>query len=306
MGATATGKSALAVDLAGTFGGEVVSMDSRQVYRGLDIGTGKVDAATRRRIPHHLIDILDPAEPVSAGLHAAHALAAIRDAASRGRVPILAGGTGLYFRALFGGLVAVSIPRERMLAIRESFAGRATRDLHDELAARDPVRAGGLSANDRVRITRALELIAYTGMSATDLYRRQKSGEPATPGVAYMKIVLTMPREALRARVAERTRELFDAGWPREVENLLAAGVAIDAPAMRSLGYAQLADAFRAGASPESCFDRIVIATQQYAKRQETFFRGDKDTVRIDVTADGAKGEAARLVAAFLGRNGPQ
>ncbi len=302
LGATATGKSDLAVDLARAFDGEIVSMDSRQVYRGLDIGTGKASVAARRGVPHHLIDILDPAEPVSAGLHAALAGACVRAIAARGQVPILAGGTGLYFRALFGGLVAVSIPRERLAVIRESFFGRATPALHAELAARDPVRAGELSPNDRVRITRALELIAYSGVRASDLYRRQSASADRSSDVVYLKIVLTMPREALRERVAERTRELFDAGWPGEVARLLARGVPVGAPAMRSLGYAELAAALGAGEPPESRFERIVTATRQYAKRQETFFRSEPDAVWIDVTTPGAKREAQRLVAAFLGR----
>jgi tRNA dimethylallyltransferase len=302
LGATATGKSDLAVDLALAFGGEVVSMDSRQVYRDLDIGTGKASAAARRGVPHHLIDILDPTEPVSAGVHSALAETCVRAIAARGRVPILAGGTGLYFRALFGGLVAVSIPRERATAIRASFAGRATPALHAELAARDPTRARALSPNDRVRIMRALELIAYTGVSASDLYRRSSGTADGAPGVVYLKIVLTMPRELLRERVAQRTRELFEAGWPGEVARLLARGVPVDAPAMRSLGYAELAAALGAGEPPESRFERIVTATRQYAKRQETFFRSEPDAVWIDVAAPGAKREVLRLAAAFLGR----
>jgi len=302
MGATATGKSDLAVDLALAFGGEVVSMDSRQVYRGLDIGTGKASATARRGVAHHLIDILDPTEPVSAGVHTALAEACVRAIAARGRVPILAGGTGLYFRALFGGLVAVSIPRERLAAIRETFAGRATTVLHAELAARDPVRARALSPNDRVRITRALELIAYTGVSASDLYRRQGARADRASGIVYLKVVLTMPREVLRARVEQRTRELFQAGWPGEVARLLATGIPVDAPAMRSLGYADLASALGAGESPERRFERIVTATRRYAKRQETFFRSERDAVWIDVTAPGATREVRRLVGAFLGR----
>jgi tRNA dimethylallyltransferase len=115
-----------------------------------------------------------------------------------------------------------------------------------------------------------------------------------------------MPREALRARVAQRTRELFDAGWPREVASLLAGGVPVDAPAMQSLGYADLAAAIRAGEPPENRFERIVTATRQYAKRQETFFRSVRDAVRIDVTTPGAKGEVQRRVGEFLDRSGAQ
>ena len=134
MGATGTGKSNLAILMAEIFGGEIISMDSRQVYRGLDIGTGKVTVVERARVPHHLLDILDVSESGSAGRHAAAAEAAIRDIATRGRVPILAGGTGLYFRALFGGLVPVVIPQQELARIRATFAGRETEALHAELA----------------------------------------------------------------------------------------------------------------------------------------------------------------------------
>jgi len=303
MGATATGKSQLAISLAEAHAGDVISMDSRQAYRGLDIGTGKVSSAERARVPHHLLDILDVTESGSAGRHVAAASSAIRDIASRGRLPVFAGGTGLYFRALFGGLVSVVIPREELTRIRSSFAERETRALHEELARKDPARAAAISANDRVRVTRALELIAYTGTSVSDLYAQPRTG---AGDIVYLKLVLSMPREKLRERIAERTRELFDAGWIDEVRALLARGTPLEAPGMQSLGYGQIAAALTNGRNPLDCLEEVTTATRQYAKRQETFFRSEKDALWLDVSLAGAEERAHALVGAFLRGDAPQ
>ena len=303
MGATATGKSRLGISIAEEFDGEIISMDSRQAYRGLDIGTGKVGAAERARAPHHLLDTLDIHETGSAGAHIAEAERLIREIAARGRLPVLVGGTGLYFRALFGGLVPVTIPREELTRIRASVAGRTTPDLYDELRRRDPARASALSPNDRVRITRALELITYTGLPVSELYAQPRTGGG---DIRYHKLVLTMPRAALRARIAERTRELFAAGWIDEVRGLLAQGVAPDAPGMQSLGYGMIAAALVRGGDARACLPGVITLTQQYAKRQETFFRSEKDAVWIDVSAGDASARAHAGIAAFLGRAAPQ
>ena len=301
MGATATGKSALALELAVAFRGEIISMDSRQVYRGFDIGTAKPTREERERVPHHLIDTLSSHEPSSAGRHAAEAVAIARAAAARGRVPFLVGGTGLYFRALFRGLGPVAIPREVQERIRAGFAGRATPDLHDELKMRDPERAAALSRNDRVRITRALEIIAFTGRPASEALQR---AAPAPDGPQYLKLVLTMPRADLRARIEARTRALFAAGWPAEVARLLADGVRPDAPAMQSLGYAELAAAITAREDPARRLEDVITKTRQYAKRQETFFRSERDAVWMDVTAGDTPRRAHHLVSAFLAAAG--
>ena len=307
MGATATGKSALAMALAPALRGEIISMDSRQVYRGFDIGTAKPTAAERSRVPHHLIDTLDPGSASSAGRHAAEAGALARAIAARGGVPFLVGGTGLYFRALFHGLGPVAIPRAEQERIRAGFGGRATGELHDELRVRDPERAAALSRNDRVRIVRALEIIAFTGRPASESLRRA-APEPDAP--LYLKLVLTMPRADLRARIEARTRALFAAGWPAEVARLLERGVRRDAPAMQSLGYAELALAIAAGEEPATRLDEVITQTRQYAKRQETFFRSERDAVWIDVTRGDPERRAHDLVTAFLaaagGSGGPQ
>lgn len=297
MGATATGKSALAMALAPALRGEIVSMDSRQVYRGFDIGTAKPPREDRAAVPHHLVDTLDPGETSSAGRHVADALRCIRAIASRGGVPFLVGGTGLYFRALFRGLGPIHIPRETQAEIRAAFSGRGTGELHAELARLDPVRAAAVNAGDRVRVTRALEIITFTGRPASEVLR-----EARPPGDAplYLKLVLSMPRERLRERIAGRTAALFDAGWADEVARLMAQGVTRDAPAMQSLGYAELSAAISAGHPAGACREAVVRRTQQYAKRQETFFRSETDAVWLDVSAGDITARARELVAAFL------
>ena len=302
MGATATGKSHLAIALAGEFQGEIVSMDSRQVYRGLDIGTGKVDEAARQRVPHHLLDYLGVNESGSTGRHIAAAETAMLDIAARGRTPFLVGGTGLYFRALFSGLVEVTIPPGDLARIRAGFEGRETPELYQELVGLDPERAGVISPNDRVRITRALELIAHTETKATDLYAKQRG---ANNDIVYLKLVLSMPREKLRERIAERTRELFEQGWPQEVARLMKAGVDPRAPGMLSLGYADIAAAISNREDPAEALETVITITRQYAKRQETFFRSEKDAVWIDMTHADATAQAHSLVEAFLGAPKP-
>jgi tRNA dimethylallyltransferase len=298
MGATAVGKSNLAIALAEAFGGEVVSMDSRQVFRGFDVGTGKLPPGDRARVPHHLIDVADAEEAWSAGRHATLAEQAVREITARGRVPILAGGTGLYFRALFGGLVDITIPKDELSRIRAALDGRPTEELYRRLVEEDPARAGELSPNDRVRIARALELIDYTGVSPSELYARQPSPRD---DLEYLKLVLYRPRAQSRERVAERTRALFEAGWPREVETLLAGGVSIDAPAMNGLGYRAIARNVEAGIDAASCLNDVIQETQQYAKRQETFFRSEKDALWIDVSVTGWERDVDARVRAFLG-----
>jgi tRNA dimethylallyltransferase len=300
MGATATGKTEVAIGLAERFNGEIVSMDSRQVYRGLDIGTAKPSASERARVRHHLIDILDPSEVGSAGNHARLVDAAVADIRSRGRLPFLVGGTGLYFRAFFEGLIHVEPNGQALESLRNALAKRTTSDLYAELKAADPARAAQLSANDRLRISRALEVYLTTGRTHSE-YIKAHRGNARRRVDDDLRIVLTLPRARLRERIAERTRDMFRAGWVEEVTQLLGSGCPPDAPAMNSLGYRSIADAIRAGTDPLATTARVITLTQQYAKRQETYFRGLPGVRWIDMSAGGARETLARLVAS-LGR----
>jgi tRNA dimethylallyltransferase len=281
MGATATGKSGLAIRLAERFGGEIISMDSRQVYLGLDIGTAKVPSAEQRGITHHLFDVLPPEEPNSAGAHLARANEAAAGIRRRGRLPIFVGGTGLYFRALFRGLADLDLPRPELEETRRLFEHLDTQELYKELRHCDPDRAAELSPNDRLRISRSLEVVKITGKPISEHFAEQAPAE----SWAGPKWVLTAPREALRRRIDRRTREMYDSGWIDEVRQLLAGGLSIEAPAMNSLGYGEIARAIQAGEDPNSTLEQVITITCQYAKRQETFFRSEKDAIWFDVSA---------------------
>jgi len=302
MGATATGKSALGIRLARRFDGEVVSMDSRQVYRGMDIGTGKVTPEETGGVPHHLLDILDPDEAGSAGRHAELARKAIEEISARGNVAILVGGTGLYFDAVFRPLIDVPISHDQLRAIRAAFESRDTLELYADLRRVDPERARRLSPNDRVRITRALEIFEATGTPASEHLARQASEEDGETHV--LKLVLTMPRERLRRRIAERTRAMYAAGWADEVGRLLAAGYTTDTPGMLSLGYGEIGRVLAQGGDPEITVEEVITRTQQYAKRQETFFRKDGEATWLDVTSSDFEDVAESMVASFL-QSGP-
>ena len=296
MGATATGKSELGIKLAERFDGEVISMDSRQVYRGLDIGTGKVTPQERARVPHHLIDTLDPADTNSAGLHARAAGEVVRAVDARGRLSFLVGGTGLYFRVLFEGLIAVDADTDQLSAVRAGFEDRNTEELYAELERHDAERARALSSNDRVRIARALEVFMVTGVP----YSRHVQNQDETSEYDPLKIVLTMPRDQLRERIAGRIRAMFGAGWGSEVDGLLRVGLGADAPGMNSLGYQEIAQALASGQEAGCCAERVVTLTQQYAKRQETFFRGERGALWLDVTEPGLSERAIAAVEAHV------
>lgn len=297
MGATGTGKSDLAIELAERFGGHIISMDSRQIYRGFDIGTAKVSSEDRARVVHHLVDVLDPTERYSAGLHCERAKTLAGSINARGDVAWLVGGTGFYFRALYEGLIDVPARPDALARVRPELEARDTEDLYDELVEVDAVRAGEVSPNDRVRILRALEIYRTTGVPPSAHSARQPEPAPWDGP----RFVLTMPREALRDHIAGRTRQLYAAGWVEEVRGLLADGVPPDAPAMNSLGYRVIAEAIRAGKDPAATVDAVITQTRQYAKRQETFFRGIPEAQWVDVTAPGWRNGVVTAVRQWRG-----
>ncbi|MFN7940680.1 MAG: tRNA (adenosine(37)-N6)-dimethylallyltransferase MiaA [Thermoanaerobaculia bacterium] len=275
VGATATGKSQLAVELAIRLGGEIVNADAFQVYRGLDIGTAKPDSGARAAVAHHLIDILEPTETFSAGRFARRAAAAIADIVARGRVAIVAGGTGFYVRALAEGLAPLpTVPPE----LRERLAARCAREgapaLHVELASVDPESAARIAPRDRHRVLRALEVWLASGETLSSWHRRA----PATPNAPTLrKIGLTLPRAVLYDRIESRVASMLERGWLDEIRGLLAAGVPPAAPAFRAIGYRSMIEYLSHGRDLESATREAVVATRRYAKRQETWFRRDRD-----------------------------
>lgn len=275
LGPTASGKSGFALDLCERVSGELISVDSAQVYRGMDIGTAKPDAEERARVPHHLIDICDPTEAYSAARFAEDAPRVIADVQARGRVPVLCGGTMLYLRALFAGLS--DLPRADA-TLRADIAARAQAlgwpALHAELARLDPETAARLHPNDRTRIQRALEITQLTGQPASA--RRDGGSRPgARLGPAAFVRWTPHERPALHAAIETRFRQMIDAGLLDEVRRLHARGdLHADLPAIRAVGYRQLW-AFVEGRSDwDTAVASAIKATKLLAKRQLTWLAG--------------------------------
>jgi tRNA dimethylallyltransferase len=275
-GPTASGKTALAVELAEALGGEIVGADSVQVYRGLDIGSAKPTAEELRGVPHHLLDVADLDEPFDAARYVALADRAIAEVRARGRVPLVAGGTGLYLRALVRGLAA-GIPSDP--AVRAALNERSARGpeellrMHAELSAVDPAYAARIHPTDPVRIVRALEVYAVSGEPISAHHARHQEEAPRYHALF---LALDVPRPLLRERIAKRAGEMFARGWVEEVRAVLERGYSPDLKPLRSLGYAEVVRHVREGVPREQTERDVVSATAAFAKRQRTWFRGEQ------------------------------
>jgi tRNA dimethylallyltransferase len=271
-GPTASGKTALAVALAQRAGGEIVNADSQQVYRGLDVGTAKPGAAERAAAPHHLLDLVEPGEGMDAARFAALADAAIAEIAGRGRLPIVAGGTGLYVRALLHGVVAAPGRDAALRARLEEEAAREGRAaLHARLAAVDPAAAARIRPNDLVRIVRALE-IAAGGVRPSELHAGHAFREDRYDAVI---LALDPPRPELHARIDARVREMFAGGLLDEARALLArTGGAL--PVRLPIGYAEAAACVRGELAVEDAIRRVQVAHRRYARRQVIWLRKER------------------------------
>lgn len=271
VGPTATGKSRLGMLLADEIGGEIVNADALQVYRGFDIGTAKPSHSDRRRVRHHLIDVLDPHERYSAGEFARRARHAIADIEGRGRLAILVGGSGLYLRALLRGISPVP-PGDP--AVRQELRRRLAADglgtLVEELRSVDPATAERLSPGDSQRVLRALEVARVSGEPLSAWIARQPFGARR---LAAVEVGLTLPRTILYDRIEGRTAGMFRRGWVAEVEGLLGRGVEPHLPAFQAIGYRQISHHLLNGWSLERAREETVRATRRFAKRQLTWFR---------------------------------
>jgi tRNA dimethylallyltransferase len=272
LGPTASGKSRLGIDLALRMNGEILSIDSRQAYRRIDIGTAKPSAEERSLVPHRLIDIFDLEEKSDAQRFALLAHSAIRDAASRGKVPILVGGSGLYFRAIERGFFDIRLEAADRIAFAESMCDVSNESLHGRLQALDPESALRIHRNDRYRLVRALEIRELTGTSLSEHVRRQRL-DPSREEIAFVKIGLDIERGKLYRNIAERAKMMFEHGWAGEVERLLAEGADPDWPGMKTLGYPQVLSHVRGEVRLDETVERVSELTRQYAKRQVTWFR---------------------------------
>jgi tRNA dimethylallyltransferase len=296
VGPTAVGKTSLSLHLAGAIGGEIISADSRQVYRGMDIGTAKATPAERSRVPHHLIDVVDPGDGLSLAQFQEMAYAAIDDTLARGSIPLLVGGTGQYVMAVIEGWQIPRVPPDE--ALRRDLYAQAESEgataLHARLQALDPVAARRLDARNVRRVVRALEVCLITGQPIS-----QQQGKTPPP-YRILMIGLELPRADLYERIDERVDRMVEAGLEEEVRGLVAAGYGFDLPAMSGVGYGQFAPLL-GGEIPLSDVVRdIKRATRRFVRHQANWYRADDPRIHWFAARPGSYPDILELVGQFL------
>ena len=297
-GPTAVGKSKITLQLAEQIGGEIISVDSMQVYHGLDIGTAKPSAAERARVPHHLIDVAELTESFDAARFVALAENAVGEIASRGRVPILCGGTGLYFKAFLDGL-GEAPPSDA--ALRVELEAAPLEKLLDELRTRDPQTFGRIDQKNPRRIIRALEVIRLTGRKFSE-QRAEWSHATRNPQYATNFFGVSRAAPDLHARIDARVDEMFRRGLVDETRRLLERGLAQNPTSMQAIGYRQVVEHLRGERSLNETIELVKIRTRQYAKRQLTWFRKHAQLTWIELAPESSADEAVKLIAAKVGR----
>ncbi len=303
VGATATGKTALSLAIARAVGGEIVSVDSRQIYRGMDVGTDKAAADVRARVPHHGIDIRDPDESYSAGEFARDAAGWMRGIRARGRLPVLAGGTGFFLKALMEPLFEEPRLDPGKVARLRAFLGRrGARELERWVRALDPERAPLAVAGGTQRIGRTLEVALLTGRTLSWWHRTGRGSAPPAEG---MVAVLEVPREELYRRIDERVGAMAERGLVEEVRALGARGYRAEDPGMSGTGYREILAHLEGRASLEEALDATRRATRRYARRQLTWFRNQlpPNSVRIDGLQP-LEAQCAAVLEAWRARSG--
>lgn len=296
VGPTAVGKTGLSLALAPEFRGEVVSADSRQIYRYMDIGTAKVTVAERAAVPHHLIDVVDPDEPYTLADYQRDAYAAIGAIHARGGLPLLVGGTGLYVRAALGAFAIPRVPPNEAVRTRlEEYAREnGPEALHERLRAVDPQAADRIDARNVRRVVRALEVFEVSGRRISE---QQQAGAPRW---RVLTIGLTLERPELYRRIDERVDWQMENGLLEETEALVARGYSCALPAMSSLGYRQLCTHLNGEMSLLEAVDLIKTRTHRFARQQYTWFRLDDAAMRWLPAGPEAAEKAAELIAGFL------
>ncbi len=284
-GPTATGKTALSIEVAERLDGEIISMDSRQVYRGMDIGTAKATNEERARVPHHGLDLVDPDERYSAGRYARDARRWITEIRERGRVPILVGGTGFFLRSLTHPLFREpEMPESARERLKRWLDRQPIEELRRWLHRLDPVTAGSLAARGgRQRVARALEVALLSGKPLSWWHREAPTEAPA---LSLLIFVLSLPREMLYRRINERVVEMVEAGLVDEVRGLLERGYDVDDPGMSGTAYPEMSAYLKGEWSLDEAIDATQRATRRYARRQLTWFRHQlpEDAVWLDAT----------------------
>ncbi|GHV42831.1 tRNA dimethylallyltransferase [Synergistales bacterium] len=288
IGPTAVGKTALSLELASRLGAEIVSVDSRQVYRYMNVGTDKVSIETRREIPHHLIDVCDPDETFTVADFVESAVPIARGIADRGRVPLFVGGTPFYYDALFRGALSDGLPHDRV--IRERFERAAETEgaeaLHKRLREVDEATAARLHPNDVRRVSRALEIYTLTGTAPSSLYENQNK---KTSDMDVFYIGLTRPRATLHENITARVKQQFSSGYPEEVLWLMEHGYDERYPSMQGFGYIELAAWARGTMTLEEAELGDVRRTKAFCRRQFTWFGKFPDVLWFDLSVKGVQ-----------------
>lgn len=283
VGPTAVGKTATAIELAKQLDGEIISIDSRQVYKGMDVGTAKPTLRQQTEIPHHLIDFLEPTEQISAGAYREMALNTVADIQARGKLPIFVGGSGMYVKAVVHGIFQESVTdtavREK---IKAELQEKGVAALYNRLVDIDPDLAVKTHINDVKRITRALEIYEITGKPPSEHYRDQKT-DPPFPNRIF---VLTMARENLYQRINERVDQMIRDGLVDEVRRLLGSGLRENLDSLLTLGYQEVVCYLDGACSYEEMIENIKRNTRRYAKRQLTWFRNQLNAIWINLTLE--------------------
>ncbi|HEX9989253.1 MAG TPA: tRNA (adenosine(37)-N6)-dimethylallyltransferase MiaA [Chloroflexia bacterium] len=297
FGPTASGKSTLAIKLCEALGGEIVTADSRQVYRYMDVGTDKPSSQDRQRVPHHMIDLVDPDEPYTLALYQQGAYATIEEVLSRGRVPVLAGGTPLYVNSVIEGWIIPKVEPDMLLreALEREAEEAGPAELHARLRALDPAAAENILPSNTRRIIRALEVIVMTGRPISEQQRK----EP--PPYRILRIGLACERDELYRRIDARVdRQIIEKGLVAEVAALHERGYAFDLPSMSGLGYRQIGEYLRGKATLAEAVQRMKWDTHGFARHQGNWFRRQRQAKWIDSTSHDPTEQAISLAREFL------
>ena len=303
VGPTASGKTALAVALAKQFNGEVVSADSMQIYRKLNIGTAKPTAEEMQGVPHHMLDVADPGDSYSVSRYEKEATACVEDILSRGKLPILCGGTGLYVDALIrgGGFLESGVDSGLRAQLEEEWDARGGEAMLQRLASFDPDSAARLHLNDKKRIIRAVEVYLQTGITITEHNARTAALPPRYDAV--MIGLRTEPRQILYSRIDRRVTKMLDAGLEQEARQLLESGD-LAGTAAQAIGYKEMLAYFRGEATLEQAADLIRQKSRNYAKRQLTWFQRDDRVHWITYNQPESEAEVFRIATNFLQEQG--
>ena len=299
VGPTASGKSRLGILLAVRFRGEIISCDALQLYRGMDIGTAKVSVSDRERVPHHLLDILDPSEDFSAGAYQRAARKSLEEICGRGNVPFVVGGTGFYLQAFLDGLFDGPAKAETLrVRMRKIIKRKGTKTLHRALERIDPQSASRIEEADGERIMRAYEMYLASGRPMSWWQQQPRN---ALRGYSWLKMGIHIPRTELYRRIESRVDAMFQDGFLEEVQSLLSS-YPRNTPAFKAIGYRQIVDYVDGKQSMEQAVADIKMESRRYAKRQMTWFRRDPDIQWIEDRGEAPKLDTAAvaLVEKFL------